>query len=139
MSGQPQPSRLSLPAGFPDDLFEEVKNRIGTQMPAGSLAAGHLAGRQNGVRYRVRAETVRKVGVVRPLAETAGGPNSRRGMVSGEPAVQDGGSHFQYQIRAHRRSALLLVSIHSPMRQPLHGANSVIAVEIGSSRRRVGA
>jgi hypothetical protein len=50
MSGQP---RLSLPAGFPDDLFEEVKNRM---MPtAGSIATEHLAGSQNGVRYRVRS------------------------------------------------------------------------------------
>jgi hypothetical protein len=55
MSGQSQPSGLTLPPAFPDDLFEQVKNRAGTKVPTGSSAAEHLGGSYNGVRYRLKA------------------------------------------------------------------------------------
>ena len=55
MSGQPQPSRLTLPPAFPDDLFEEVRNRVGTKVPTGSSAVEYLGGSHNGVRHRLKA------------------------------------------------------------------------------------
>lgn len=55
MSGQPLRSPLTLPPAFPDDLFEEVRNRIGTKVPPGSSAAEYLGGSYNGLRYRLRA------------------------------------------------------------------------------------
>lgn len=55
MSGQSLRSSLTLPPAFPDDLFEELRNRVGTKVPPGSSAAEYLGGSYNGLRYRLRA------------------------------------------------------------------------------------
>jgi hypothetical protein len=47
--------RLALPSGFPDDLFEAVKDRILAKMPSSSLERDQLGGGHSGVRYRLRA------------------------------------------------------------------------------------
>jgi hypothetical protein len=54
MSGQSQPSHLTLPPAFPDDLFDKVRGRAAAKA-TGSSAAEHLAGSYNGVRYRLKA------------------------------------------------------------------------------------
>jgi len=43
-------------------------------------------------------------------------------MVPVERTVHDGGSHLPHQLSAPRRPSHLLLSIHSPMQQPLHRA-----------------
>ena len=50
------------------------------------------------------------------------GPALGDDMVSVERTVHDGGSHLQHQMSAPRRPAHLLLSIHSPVQQPLHRA-----------------
>ncbi len=52
----------------------------------------------------------------------ATGPTLSDSIIPAERAVHDGGPDFQHQMSASRRPAHLLLSIHSPMQQPLHRA-----------------
>jgi hypothetical protein len=61
-------------------------------------------------------------GVVRPLAETAGGPNARRRHSPGRACRSRRRSELSASNVPPRRPAHLLLSIHSAMQQPLHRA-----------------
>jgi hypothetical protein len=50
------------------------------------------------------------------------GPARRDGIIAAERSIHGGGPYFQHQMGAPRRPAHLLLSIHSPMQQPLHRA-----------------
>jgi hypothetical protein len=61
-------------------------------------------------------------GMVRSLAETDGGPSVRPQHGPGRACRSRRRSVLQHQMSAPRRPAHLLLSIHSPMQQPLHRA-----------------
>jgi hypothetical protein len=56
-------------------------------------------------------------------------------VISLKRTVGGRGPNLQHQMSASSWPAHVLLCVHSPVQQPLHGA-SVIAIEIGSSWRR---
>ena len=49
------PTRLALPAGFPDNVFEAIKDTFVQAVTIPSAGFENIAGGHNGVRYRLRA------------------------------------------------------------------------------------
>ena len=69
-------------------------------------------------------ETVSNLGVLRGGPKWALGPTLGERMVPVECAVHDCGSDLENQMSATWRPTHLLLCVHSPMQQPLHGALS---------------
>ena len=72
---QPAPYGLVLPAGFPDGLFETVKNRIVPSVRNPSPEIDNLCGAHNGVRFRLRACVEYSEEFVKCVRQVGGGPS----------------------------------------------------------------
>jgi hypothetical protein len=71
---QTSPFGLVLPTGFPDGLFEAVKNRIVPSVRNPSQEIDNLCGAHNGVRFRLRACVEYSEDFVKCVRKVGGGP-----------------------------------------------------------------
>ena len=122
MSGQSQPSRLTLPPAFPDDLFE-VKDRVATKVPTGSWSVEYLGGSYNGVRYRLKAcadyseeftHSINTFGDSPPLIERYPQEPALFGFFVSGYSVLDSFSFFMHTAAAQIKPT------HFPMQKPGH-------------------
>jgi hypothetical protein len=123
MSGQSQPSRLTLPPAFPDDLFGVVKDRVATKAPIGSSSVEHLGGSYNGVRYRLKAcadyseeftHSINTFGESPPFIQRYQQERSLFGFFVSGYSVLDSFSFFMYTAAAQ------IDPTHFPMQKPGH-------------------
>jgi hypothetical protein len=119
------PSRFVLPSGFPDNLFEDVKNRIVPSIRNPSPEIDDLCGAHNGVRYRLRACAEYSEDFVKCVRRVGGGPAIEDRyrqekqlfgfFVSGIAALESF-NFFLYFAAAHLRPATFLVKTPADIR-----------------------